>query len=226
MATGPGEITVLLHRALDGHDNEAQQQLFLRVEHELRAIAAARLRRLSSNRIVQPTELIDDAFMRLLNCRHIEWEGRSQFFRVANGVMRRILCDQVRSHLRGRRLTPLGSDELPDGRHPAPEERLQGQEILRGLLEALGRLEKEDADAAAVFELRFFGGRCLLLGTTPGEFDVPEPGRELLPFSEVAAFLGIPRSTAFAHWLRAVDRLQAELHAFAPSNFQDTAHAP
>src|SRR5262249_13876221 len=130
----------------------------------------------------------------------------------------------VRHGLRRRRSTPLGPDEearLADGRCPAPAERLQGQAMLQGLLDALGKLEPEQADAAAVFELRFFRRRCLALGAAPGEFDIPEAGGELLAFREVAALLGIPRATAFAQWSRAVQRLQAELHDFAPPGFEE-----
>jgi RNA polymerase sigma factor (TIGR02999 family) len=224
MTAGAGDITVLLRRARDPHDSEARQQLFLRVEQELRGIAATRRRRLSPGDTLPTTALIDDAFMRLVDHRRLEWEGRGQFFRIASGVMRRIVAEQVRQSLRRRRPTPRGPDHearLIEDRCPAPVERLQEQEMLQALLEALGRLEQEDADAAAVFELRFFGGHCLVLGATPGEFAIPDPGKELLPFREVAALLGIPRATAFAHWSRAVQRLQAELHGFAPPNFQD-----
>ena len=157
--------------------------------------------------------------MRLVNNRQIAWEGRGQFFRVANGVMRRILCDQVRENLRRRQETPLGSEEIPDTRCHAPAARLEWQEMLKRLLEVQTLLEQEDGDAAAVFELRFFGGRCLALGATPGEFALADPGLQLLPFGEVATLLSIPRSTAFAHWLRAVERLQAELQPFAPPDF-------
>jgi RNA polymerase sigma factor (TIGR02999 family) len=222
MTPGAGDITVLLRRTRDPQDGDARQQLFLRVEQELRGIAAARRRGLSPGHSLQTTALIDDAFMRLVDSRRLEWEGRGEFFRVASGVMRRILCDQVRRNLQRRRVTPLGPDEearLADGRRPAPAERLQGEEMLEALLEALGKLEQEDADAAAAFELRYFGGRCLIQGATPGEFAIPDPGGELLPFREVAALLGIPRATAFARWSRAVQRLQAELHDFAPPGF-------
>jgi RNA polymerase sigma factor (TIGR02999 family) len=224
MTPGAGEITVLLRRARDPQDGAARQQLFLRVEQELRGIAAARRRGLSPDPSLQTTALIDDAFMRLVDGRRIEWEGRGEFFRIASGVMRRILCDQVRHSLRRRRSTPLGPDEgarLADDRCPAPAQRLQGEEMWQALLEALGKLEQEDADAAAAFELRYFGGRCLVQGATPGEFAFPDPGGELLPFREVAALLGIPRATAFAHWSRAVQWLQAELHDYAPPTFQD-----
>jgi len=125
----------------------------------------------------------------------------------------------VRYRLKHQQLTPLPpeeQDQLLDGRCAAPDKRLHWQEMLHGLLEALDKLELEDPDAVAVFELRFFGGGGLVLGDTPGEFDVPDPVRDLLPFTEVAAILGIPRATAFAHWSRAVKRLRAELHAFAP----------
>lgn len=213
-----GQITVLLRRARDPNDRDARQELFLLVEHELRTIASARLRQLCPGDALQTTALIDDAFMRLVEGRRLEWEGRDQFFRIATGVIRRILCDQVRQRLH-QPLTPLQpkeQDQLRDGRCAAPDERLHWQEMLQHLLAALDKLEQEDPDAAAVFELRFFGGCCLALGATPDEFDVPDPMRDLLPFTQVADILGIPRATAFAHWSRAVKRLRVELQGFAP----------
>jgi len=227
MTAHPGEITLLLERARNPHDADARQQLFLRVEHELRTIAEARLRRLAPSPTLQLTALIDDAFMRLLANRGVEWAGRAEFFRVASGVIRRILCDQVRRQLQRARLTPLAPGEqaqVHDRRVQPPDKRLQQQEMFQRLLEALGNLEQEDAEAATVFELRFFGGRCLVFGSSPGEWEIPEPGQELLPFTEVAAILDIPRSTAHARWLRAVTQLQTDLHAFAPAGMEDTAH--
>src|SRR5262249_4167851 len=192
MSVQPGEITLLLERARNPYDADARQQLFQRVEHALRSLAGARLQRLAPSPTLQLTALIDDAFMRLLADRGVEWEGRAEFFRVASGVIRRILCDQVRRQLQRKRLTPLAAGEqaqLLDGRAQPPDQQLQQQELFQRLLEALGKLEQEDAEAAAVFELRFFGGRCLVLGAAPGEWEVHEPGRELLPFTEVGAIL-------------------------------------
>ena len=224
MTPGPGEITLLLRQARDPNERDARQQLFALVEDELRCLLAARLRRWSVAPTLSATALIDDAFMRLVKGRRLEWEGRGEFFRVASGVIRRILCDQVRDRLRRRRLTPLPPgvrDQFPDGRGAATGDRLQWEETMHALLEALARLEQDDPDAAAVFELRFFGGRCLVFGSAPGEFALPEPARDLLPFREAAEILGIPRATAFAHWTRAVGWFQAELRGFAPPDFQD-----
>jgi RNA polymerase sigma factor (TIGR02999 family) len=219
MVIGPGEITLLLRRARNPQDSEARQRLFLCVERELRHLATARSSRLPPSSALQTTELIDEAFMRLVDHPQGDWTDRGQFFRVANGVMRRILCDHVRGDLQRKRLLPLQPDDqdrLGDDRAESPEDQIQRQELFLALLDALGRLEEEDADAAAVFELRFFGGRGVLLGPRPGESDLPEPGADLLPFSEVAAVFGIPRATAFAQWSRAVEKLQAELKPFAP----------
>jgi RNA polymerase sigma factor (TIGR02999 family) len=224
MTPGPGDITVLLQRSRDPHNREDRQELFRQVERELRAIAAKRRRQLSPTSSLQTTELIDDAFMRLVNIRRIEWAERGEFFRVAHGVIRRILCDQLRSSRRRRQMAPLDSNDLPDKRCPAPDAHYAWQEMLQSLLEALGKLEQEDAVAAQVFELRFFGGRCLVLGATPGEWNMPDAKADLLPFSEVAKTLGIPRSSAFAHWSRAVDRLKAELRGFAPAGFHEATH--
>lgn len=222
-----GEITLLLQRVGNPHDHAARQELFLLVEQELRTIAATRLRRLSPGDTLQTTALIDDAFMRLLDYRRIEWEGRDQFFRVAGGVIRRILCNQVRQRLRHPPGTPLASAEhaqLRDARCAAPDERLHWYEMLHRLLETLDKLEQENAVAVAVFEWRAFGGRCLVLDATPGGFTIPDPVTDLLPFTKVAAILKIPRSTAFAQWSWVVERLQSELHAFAPPDFLDADH--
>jgi RNA polymerase sigma factor (TIGR02999 family) len=221
--TGPGEITLLLHRAGNPHDREAREQLFLCVEHELRHMAMARLRNLPSDSTLQTTELIDDAFMRLVNSYQGEWIDRGQFFRVASGVMRRILCDHARRDVQRRRVVKLeadAQDRLVDDR-PPPGQALEWQELLLALLEALGKLEEEDAEAAAVFELRFFGRQGLVVGLMPGEFRLTQPGRELLPFREVASVFGIPRATAFAQWSRAVQKLQVQLQAFAPETIED-----
>lgn len=222
MTPGAGTITLLLQRARDPNDHGAREELFRLVERELRAIAAARLRQMAPGDTVQTTALIDDAFMRLLAYRRVDWEGRGQFFRIAGGVIRRILCDQLRRRLRQQKVTPLTPAQgagLIDGRSVAPADRLQGQEMLHHLLEALDALERENPDATAVFELRVFGGRCLVLGPAAGEFTVPDPAAKLLPFAEVATILKMPRSTAFAHWSWAVTRLQSEMHAFAPPQF-------
>jgi RNA polymerase sigma factor (TIGR02999 family) len=223
MMSTQGEITILLQRARDPRDRQARQELYAQVEKELRACAAARLRHCPTASL-QTTELIDEAFMRLVNARSMAWEGRGEFFRVASGVMRRIVCDQVRSHVRRRRLTPLGSEDVPDGRCAAPEDQLEREEVLLRLLEALGKLEEEDAEAAEVFELRYFGGRCLALEPTSGEVQLPDAMANLLPFREVATILSIPRSTVFAHWSRAVERLQVELQPFAPPSFPETTN--
>src|SRR5689334_9091746 len=111
MSVQPGEITLLLERARNPYDADARQMLFQRVEHALRGIAGARLRRLAPSPTVQLTALIDDAFMRLLADRGVGWEGRAEFFRVASGVIRRILCDQVRRQLQRKHVHPLSSEE-------------------------------------------------------------------------------------------------------------------
>jgi RNA polymerase sigma factor (TIGR02999 family) len=226
MRTGPGEITLLLHRARNARDGEARQQLFLCVERELRSLAQARLRNLPPGSTLQATELIDEAFMRLVAAYHRELADRGQFFRVANGVMRRILCDHVRRDLRRLRAAGLGPEDQGrlEDEGPPPGALLEQQELLLALLEALVRLEEEDPDAAAVFELRFFGGRGLVLGPGPDEARLPAPREALLPFGEVAVVFGIPRATAFAQWSRAVEKLQAELRAFAPEHLQGPAH--
>jgi len=224
MATAPGDITRLLRQAQDPRDHDAQQRLFLLVECELRRIAAARLRALRPGHSLCVTALIDEAFVRLIGGSR-DWDGRHEFYCFASGVMRNILCDYVRRDLRRLHAAPLDPDApggLADGGAGDPAVLCQQREAQLALLEALGRLEKEDAKAAAVFEWRFFGGRCLELGD---EDCPPEPAAKLMTIRAVADLLSLPHSTTYDLWNKAVDWLQKELKAFAPLGFAEENHA-
>jgi RNA polymerase sigma factor (TIGR02999 family) len=150
MGTFSGEITPLLHQAARG-EPEAREQLFRRVEVELKVIAASLLTRERAELSLQPTLLVDEIYLRLIgNGKELSWADRKHFFRTAARAMRRMLIDHAR---RGRLdLQPLDSCQPPA---PAADSRLAALE------EALARLAQLDPRAAQVVELHSFAGRTI-----------------------------------------------------------------
>jgi RNA polymerase sigma-70 factor (ECF subfamily) len=152
MDSSPGTITELLGDLRNG-DQQAQQRLAPLVYDELHKIAARHMRRERPEHTLQPTALVNEAYMRLVEPGR-EWKDRLHFFALACQIMRRILVDHARQHRaekRGgdwRKVTldaiPLASD-------------LSFDQIL-ALDEALSRLAEWDARQGRVVELRFFGG--------------------------------------------------------------------
>jgi RNA polymerase sigma-70 factor, ECF subfamily len=147
------DITRLLSE-LSGGDPQAASKLIPVVYNELRHLAAGYMRRERPDHTLQPTALVHEAYMKLLAQRSVDWQGRAHFFGVAAQLMRRILIDHARSHLRQKR----------GGEHPkvSLDEALvfseqQSGEIL-AVDESLKRLEQLDPRQARVVELRFFGG--------------------------------------------------------------------
>jgi RNA polymerase sigma factor (TIGR02999 family) len=133
----------------------ALEQLIPRVYGELHKLARAYLRRGSSGQSLQPTALINEAFLRLLDqSQPVEWENRAHFFGIAAQLMRRILVDHARTHRavkRGGTAALVTLDDciaLSPGRPP---------DVLE-VDQALDRLAAVDERKARVIELRYFGG--------------------------------------------------------------------
>jgi RNA polymerase sigma factor (TIGR02999 family) len=150
------EITALL---LDwsGGDRGALERLTPLVYAELRRRAAALLRRERAGHTLQPTDLIHEAFLRLVDQRRVQWQNRAQFFAIAAGLMRRILVDHARRRGRAKR----GGSAIHVSIDPsALAAEGAGAEVL-ALDEALTRLAALDARQARLVELRFFGGLSL-----------------------------------------------------------------
>ncbi len=101
-AQPPGDVTVLLKRFKDG-DSEAGDQLIELVSYELRRLAGSYLRNERRGHSIQPTELVNEAVLRLMGLDRIDWQHRSHFFRVAARKMREILIDHARKHLAQKR---------------------------------------------------------------------------------------------------------------------------
>src|SRR5437870_3470061 len=98
----PGEVTQLLRNWSNG-DKTALDKLIPIVYKELRRLASMRLRQERSDHSLQPTALVNEAYLRLINWRNIDWQNRAHFFGIAAQLMRNILTDHARSQLREKR---------------------------------------------------------------------------------------------------------------------------
>lgn len=124
------------------------------VYKELRRLAASYLRRERSDHTLQPTALVHEAYMRLVEQKSVQWQGRSHFFAITAQLMRRILVDHARSHLAEKRGS--GAEKVP-----ITQAILMSQERPAELLaldESLTRLAALDPQQGRVVELRIFGG--------------------------------------------------------------------
>jgi len=145
-------ITQLL--ALAGHgDREAFDGLVPLVYDELHRIAEAYLRRELGNRTLQPTALINEAYLRLAHNGCDAYENRAHFFGVAARVMRQILVDHARARKAGKR-----GDGLKVPLHPGLDFAPERDRIVIALDDALKTLAVEDERKASLVEMRFFAG--------------------------------------------------------------------
>jgi RNA polymerase sigma-70 factor (ECF subfamily) len=138
-----------------GNGNKAALDLLMPIVYdELHKLAASYLRREHNARTLQPTAIIHEAYMRLVEQDLSDLNSRSHFFGVAAHLMRQILIDHARKHQTAKR--GAGSEKLPldEATYFAPE---RSSELI-GLDDALKSLEKTDPRKAKVIELRFFGG--------------------------------------------------------------------
>jgi RNA polymerase sigma factor (TIGR02999 family) len=149
----PGEVTELLGKWSDG-DTEALERLLPIVYAELRRIAGKYLRREFPNHTLQPTELVHEAFMRLVKAQELEWQNREQFFGISANLMRQILVDHARAASADKRGGQVSTISLNDSLSVGGETDTD----LLLLDEALNKLAAIDASAARLVELRYFAG--------------------------------------------------------------------
>jgi RNA polymerase sigma factor (TIGR02999 family) len=141
-------------------DEAALGKLLPLVHDELRRLAGRLLRHERANHTLQPTALVNEVYLRLVNPQVVEWKSRAQFFGLASKLMRHILVDYARKHRTAKR----GGPELE--RTPLEVVQLDpnpGVDFI-AVHEALERLEIFDPQKARIIELRFFGG--LSIGET------------------------------------------------------------
>lgn len=171
------DVTRILS-AVESGDPRAAAELLPLVYEELRKLADARLAQERAGQTLQATALVHEAYLRLVGPEGEagrDWDSRGHFFAAAAEAMRRILIDRARARgavKRGGSAKRLVLDPEMLMLDAVPAE-------LTDLDEALGRLEVEDPQKAALVKLRFFGG---------------------LTLKQAAAALGLPATTADRHW--------------------------
>ena len=182
------DITQLLIELTGGREDVVDQILPV-VYDELRRLAGSYLRRERSDHTLQPTALVHEAYMKLIDHKQVRWQNRAHFFGIAAQVMRRILMDHARKHKADKR---GGSAE----KLPIDEEILvvsnESSSQLLALDDALKTLAQMDPDKAKIVELRYFGG---------------------LSIEETAEVMGVSVPTINRHWKLAKAWLYGQLAA-------------
>lgn len=179
-------ITQLLIAWSDGR-REALESLMPLVYEDLHRMAGGYMRREPAGHPLQPTALVHEAYVRLIDQRQVKWRNRAHFFGVAAGMMRRILVDQARlrrAEKRGggwERVTLVDDDVAADGPDIVD---------VVALHESLERLAAFDPQQERIVELRYFGG---------------------LTIEETAEVLGISAATVVREWTIAKAWLRADL---------------
>jgi RNA polymerase sigma factor (TIGR02999 family) len=173
-AHSPSEVTQLLNAWSKG-DRNALEHLAPLVESELRKLARIYLSREDAGHTLQPTALINEAYVRLMEWKSVEWVNRHHFYAVAAKMMRRILVNQAVSRQRQKRGGSVILVSLNDNSGAAAGKSAD----LIALDQALNKLCKFDERKSEVVELRFFAG---------------------LSAEETAEVLGISLRTANREW--------------------------
>ncbi len=167
-----GEVTGLLAELRSGN-KEALAKLIPLVYDELHRLAEHYMRNERVEHTLQPTALINEAYLRLASAEKADWQHRAHFVAVAAGTMRRVLIDHARKRKaakRGGKQAALPLEDSPEFRSAVLRE--ERPEELIALDEALTRLQELDPRQSQVVELRFFGGLTVeetpeVLGISP-----------------------------------------------------------
>jgi RNA polymerase sigma-70 factor (ECF subfamily) len=179
------DVTQLLHDWSDG-DKSAAERLMPLVYDELRRLAGAYLQRERSDHTLQPTALVNEAYLRLVDQSRVSWQNRQHFFGIAAQLMRRVLVDHAREHAAEKRGGLRHKVSLDEANISTGERAAE----LVALDEALTKLTKIFPRKGRVVELRFFGG---------------------LSVEETAEVLGISDKTVMREWQSAKLWLYREL---------------
>ncbi len=185
MSASPSEITKLL-MSWNAGDQHALDRLMPLVYTELQRVARRQLRGEGRDRTLQPTAVVNEAYLRLVQIKRMKWRTRTHFFAMCARLMRQILVDAARARRSNKRggdavRVTLEEDLLPLDAH--------GPELV-ALDDALRALEVRDPRKSRVVELRFFGG---------------------LSVNDTAAVLGVSAETIFRDWKFAKTWLYREL---------------
>lgn len=181
----PSDVTQLL-LAWRGGDPSAAERLLPTIYDELRRQAARAMRHEPSENTLQPTALVHEAYLRLVDQRRVEWKNRAHFFGVAAQLMRRILVDHARARHAKKRGGGMQRLTLSDVDGAASENAID----VLALHEALDALAALDPLQARLVELRYFSG---------------------LNIEETAAALDVSPATVKREWAVARAWLRREL---------------
>jgi len=182
----PEGITQMLIR-WSGGDRSALDKLMPLVHSELRRLANNYLRRERQNHTLQPTALVNEAYLRLIDQRTANWQNRAQFYGIAAQLMRRILVDHARQHKAAKR---GGSDQQRLSITSAGSLVAKPDLDVLALHEALEELATIDPQQERIVELKFFGG---------------------LSIEETAEVLGVGHATVERDWKMARAWLRRKL---------------
>ena len=174
MVRDTSDVSRLLLDWSDG-DPEALERLLPLVMGELKRIARRYLDREGRQHTLQPTALVNELYLKLVDRRRVQWKNRAQFFNVAAEMMRKILVDYARARQASKRGKGVVSLSLDETRTVA---EMQDEELV-ALDEALQRLAELDPRQAKIVELRFFIG---------------------LSYEEIAEILDVSRTTVKREW--------------------------
>lgn len=182
-------VTQILSK-IDSGDPQAASELLPLIYDELRQLAAARMVHERSDHTLQATELVHEAYMRLVEADDVQdWDSRGHFFSAAAKAMQRILVDHARRKTaakRGGQAARVNMTELvEDSANVTPEQVLE-------LDETLQKLEREDAVVAELVRLRLYAG---------------------LSVTEAAKVIGVSRTTAYEYWDFALSWYSLEISA-------------
>lgn len=177
------EVTELLHAWKSG-DSAAGEALFARIYGELKRIAAAQLRGERVDHTLQPTAIVNEAFLRLMRQQGVDWRDRAHFFGLASTMMRRVLVDHARARSRLKRRAEVTPTALLATTGDAP------QAELIDLDRALERFAERYPRQTRMVEMRYFAG---------------------LEIEEIAACLDLSPATVKRDWQFARAWLVAEL---------------
>ena len=183
------DVTDLL---LEWNENnrEALDRLMPVVQHELRKLAAIHLSKEQGDHTLQPTELVNELYLRLIDRRRVSWEKRAHFFGFAATTMRRILVEHARAKKRLKRGSGTLLLPLDEAAEVSSSDSGSTVDIV-ALDEALGNLAKLDPQQSRLVELRYFAG---------------------LTVHETAAVLGISPASVSRSWITAKAWLHTRLH--------------
>ena len=168
-------------------DQAALEKLMPLVYNELRRLASNYLRRERASHTLQPTALVNEAYLKLVDQKNAKWQNRAQFFGISAQLMRRILVDHARQHQAAKR---GGSNQQRLSITSAQQFAKQPAVDLLALNEALDELATMDPQQGRIVELKFFGG---------------------LSIDETAEVLGVSHATVERDWKMARAWLRRQL---------------